>query len=62
LARNVAPVILCDKCGKPATQVATEYYSDNYAFCDKCARSSGDSEMMLPVVNSPRMGVCGYTG
>ncbi len=62
LARNVAPVILCDKCGAPATQVASEYYSDAYGFCDKCAEASEDSEMLLPVVNSPRIGVCGYTG
>jgi len=32
------------------------------AYCDKCARRSKEEEMMLPVVNSPRVGVCGYEG
>jgi hypothetical protein len=32
-------------------------------YCDKCLtkHECGD-EMSLPVVNSPRMGVCGYCG
>ena len=63
LARNVPPVILCKVCGKPATKVVGGYFNvEENAYCDKCARRSGDDEMMLPVVNSPRVGVCGYTG
>ena len=64
LARNVPPVILCSVCGKPATKVAGGYDFDveAHAYCNKCARRSGDADMMLPVVNSPRVGVCGYTG
>lgn len=63
LARNIAPVILCKVCGKPATKVASGYYdAEENGYCNKCARKSKNYEMMLPVVNSPRVGVCGYTG
>lgn len=63
LARNVPPVILCKVCGKPATKVASGYYdAEENGYCNKCARKSRDVDMMLPVVNSPRVGVCGYTG
>jgi len=65
LARNNSPEINCQLCGNPATQICTEcLWSDKDAvFCDKCADSHEcDSEMYLPVVNSPRVGVCGYTG
>ncbi len=63
LARNVPPVILCKVCGKPATKVASGYYdAEENGYCNKCARKSKDVDMMLPVVNSPRVGVCGYTG
>jgi len=33
-------------------------------FCDAhaAAHEHADEEVYLPVVNSPRMGVCGYTG
>ena len=63
LARNTPPVILCD-CGKPAKYVCTEcMWDDEGWLCEKCAGSHpcGD-EFFLPVVNSPRCGVCAYTG
>jgi hypothetical protein len=32
-------------------------------YCEKClAENECEEEMALPVVNSPRMGVCGYAG
>jgi hypothetical protein len=63
LARNNPPVILCQVCGKRATQVASGYYSaEEDGYCSKCAGENEDEEMLLPVVNSPRIGVCGYTG
>ena len=63
LARNVPPVILCKVCGKPATKVVAGYFNlEENAYCNKCVRRSEDADMMLPVVNSPRVGVCGYTG
>jgi hypothetical protein len=64
LARNNAPEITCLSCGKPATEVCTECgWEDGGWYCRKCLRKHpcGD-EMALPVVNSPRVGVCGYTG
>ena len=65
LARNIEPVMLCKMCGKPANFVVGGYFDvEENAFCSKkCVKKSGDdAEMLLPVVNSPRVGVCGYTG
>lgn len=64
LARNTAPVWPCAFCGQPATSVCSYCLGDPVsAFtCDAhlgdhdCGEVSG----LLPVVNSPRMGVCGY--
>src|ERR1700676_5174993 len=65
LARNEAPLVSCHRCGnKPATQVCTECaWNGEGWLCKSCAVADacGD-EMCLPVVNSPRVGVCGYTG
>lgn len=67
LARNVPHAIACCVCGKPAKKVAPGYYSaDDEGYCsNKCAKKQGgdyDYDEMLPVVNSPRVGVCAYTG
>lgn len=65
LARNDKPEVPCDRCGKKtATQICTECdASENGWLCDDCAATHEcDPEMFLPVVNSPRVGVCGYTG
>ena len=61
MARNNPHGFTCSVCGKPATKLASGFYGGK-AYCNKCARKSGDTEMMLQVVNSPRAGVCGYTG
>jgi len=64
LARNEPPPISCDSCGKMATKVCTQcLYSDEGWLCDECAAEHECGEdMLLPVVNSPRVGTCGYTG
>jgi hypothetical protein len=64
LARNDPPPIVCEGCGKPATQVCANcIYSGEGWVCDECAPDHPcGEEMMLPVVNSPRVGMCGYTG
>jgi hypothetical protein len=65
LAQNIEPVMLCKVCGKPAKFVVGGYFDvEENAFCSKkCVKKSGeDAEMLLPVVNSPRVGVCAYTG
>jgi hypothetical protein len=65
MARNEQPVIPCRACGKPAIGIFMGYGSPYYgAVCETCAktdRGEYDDEM-LPIVNSPRVGVCGYTG
>ena len=64
LARNDAPVLPCDVCGKEATHVCTRcIYDDQGWLCDACvAEHECGEEMLLPVVNSPRVGMCGYEG
>ena len=64
LARNNPPVIPCEACGKEATQVCSQcIYEGQGWLCDACvpAHACGD-DMLLPVVNSPRVGMCGYAG
>ena len=64
LARNTPPAILCEVCGKPATEVCSQCIFDNKGWlCDDCAEDHAcGEEMLLPVVNSPRVGMCAYTG
>ena len=59
LARNTAPTFPCSVCGKPATTVAMGYFTDiaEQVFCPACARKQGEEEGMLPLINSPRVGV-----
>jgi hypothetical protein len=63
LARNNPPPLVCD-CGTPATEVCTECACHGDAWlCAACAAEHAcGEELLLPVVNSPRVGVCGYTG
>jgi hypothetical protein len=63
LSRNEPPPWQCRECGKPATLVEARGWGiePELLFCDTCAREQ-DEEMLLPIVNSPRAGVCGYTG
>ncbi len=65
LARNEAPQVTCDGCHTQlATHVCTECaWAGNGWLCEACANAHKcGTEMCLPVVNSPRVGVCGYTG
>ena len=64
IARNDPPPIMCSYCDKPATEICTEcFWSGEGWLCDDCAKKHKCSrEMFLPVVNSPRTGICGYTG
>ena len=68
LARNEPPVFLCKECKGKATELCVDeclYKNgpDGAALCTKCSESHEcDQEMRLPIVNSPRMGVCGYGG
>ena len=64
LARNSPPVIVCEECGKPATNVCSQCIFDGKGWlCDDCAvEHECGEEMLLPVVNSPRVGMCAYSG
>lgn len=64
LARNIPPVFRCAECGADAEWIWIEhiYDSDNPFYCEKCLEKNEIEEMVLPVTNSPRMGVCGYEG
>jgi len=70
LSRNEPLPMTCTICGKaPATQICQYCIYEGPAwFCDKCAKKHAkkcddfDEYSSLPVVNSPRMGVCAYEG
>jgi hypothetical protein len=59
LARNTLPEYQCSNCEKNATLICLDCYD---LYCDDCLEehSCYDEDMVLPVVNSPRMGVCAY--
>lgn len=57
MARNEPPKAECVNCGQPATQIDVYEW---VVLCDECAEEQ--AEGWLPLVNSPRTGVCGYTG
>lgn len=63
-ARNVAPVWTCRECEEPATLVCSYCVNgENPFLCDEHSKTHEcGEEAMLPVVNSPRVGVCAYTG
>ena len=60
LARNNLPRLQCTNCDAGATDICVECWD---LYCERCVvdHACGE-EMTLPVVNSPRMGVCGFTG
>lgn len=63
LATNDSPQTPCQRCGQRlATKICTDcgWMGEGW-LCDECAgeHECGD-EMFLPVLNSPRTGVCGY--
>ena len=64
LARNEPPVWPCAICAQPATLICAYCrYDDEPFVCDAHAGAHAcGEEGLLPVVNSPRMGTCGYTG
>ena len=60
LARNNPYAFECEHCGKKVAGICVE--CEEYV-CDQCLDSHEcGEEMILGVVNSPRMGVCGYGG
>ncbi len=64
LARNDEPRYSCDYCENTAVEICIECNFDGKGWlCEKCVeKHECDEELLLPVVNSPRVGTCGYTG
>ncbi|MBK7603819.1 MAG: hypothetical protein IPI15_09585 [Saprospiraceae bacterium] len=68
LSRNKDFNYRCDVCKETAFLICTFHsYSDQGLFCMKCAKKhkktcSDFSDFEMPIVNSPRMGVCAYSG
>lgn len=61
-AINLAPDFACHSCGQQAEMVCTECYEEPF-YCESCLEDHEcGPEMALPIVNSPRMGVCAYEG
>jgi hypothetical protein len=62
LARNKPIEWKCAKCGAPA-ELVDVYGEELPCFCRACAeKCKVDLDAALPITNSPRMGVCAYTG
>jgi hypothetical protein len=70
LSRNEPLEIYCNMCKEePATVVCVIHnWDDDTLFCETCAKKHAmqcpdfKDYSAMPVVNSPRYGVCGYTG
>jgi len=67
MARNLMPVMPCIECGQPATHVCMECLIEHDSEGFLCAQHAEshpheDYGEPLGLVNSPRMGMCGYVG
>jgi hypothetical protein len=69
MARNDPPDFLCIECGEPASWLCIECLceddeDESGALCDKHAKGHPhrDYGAPMPLVNSPRVGMCGYDG
>jgi hypothetical protein len=67
MARNDLPEMLCQECDQPAAWLCIEcmYETDEGGLlCDKHAQNHPHESYgePIPLPNSPRLGLCGYTG
>ncbi len=64
MARNKFEPPSCMECDEPATYICTKcmYERDRYELCDEHAEEHEHEEYIMALVNSPRAGVCGYSG
>jgi hypothetical protein len=63
LANNEAPQFACSRCSQPAVSLCVECEADGQGFlCAACSDQHACEETLCAVVNSPRMGICGYDG
>jgi len=65
MARNEMPGEVCVECQKPAQWLCLEclYEDDDWrTFCDEHLNHDHEEYEPMPLVNSPRMGMCAYSG
>jgi hypothetical protein len=67
MARNEMPEAQCVECGQPATYLCLECEQEldqPGTLCEEHARDHPHEDYgePVPLVNSPRLGMCGYTG
>ena len=68
MARNNPPDFVCQECGQPATWLCLECVDEDDEktgfLCDEHAQDHPHEAYgePMPVINSPRMGMCGYEG
>ncbi len=68
MARNSTPEVSCEECDKPAQWLRHDYMGNcgawMIALCDDHVEEFAGEDYSEPyqIVNSPRVGVCGYTG
>ncbi len=67
LARNLPPKFTCQECGQPAAWICIECQIEAEKpglLCEEHAEEHPHENYggVMPVVNSPRMGMCGYDG
>jgi hypothetical protein len=67
MARNMMPESECIECGQPATHLCMECLAEEETWgslCDAHAKTHphDDYGEPIPLVNSPRLGMCGYDG
>lgn len=67
MARNTMPEAECIECGQPASHLCMECMIEEQTegtLCDQHAETHPHEEYggLIPLVNSPRLGMCGYSG
>lgn len=65
LMQNDPPDFLCEFCKKTADNICAicgETVCSSCGSQHSCVVEEGDDYLLMPIVNSPRTGVCGYTG
>ena len=65
LMKNDPPDFPCESCDKKSSVICSMCGSTACSLCSKkhsCVIEEEDSYMLMPLVNSPRAGVCGYDG
>lgn len=59
IIQNQEPEFKCVSCGNKAEMISS---TEGDCYCESCVEEDDDELYLLPLVNSPRTGVCGYVG